>query len=185
MFQAPKKPQRPLPPEDTHIARVYQIIDLGTQTDKILDEVKVRRQVRIAFELPNARAVFNEGEEAQPFSIGQDYTWSMHPKSGLRPVVEALRGKFASDAEAEAFNLEEIIGCGAFVTVEHKKPVGGGNTYAKIKQVAKLPRSTETPAGVNKPVTYHTSQGKGGAFGSLPEFIAEKIKKSPEFQEAQ
>jgi hypothetical protein len=185
MFQAPKKPQRPLPPEDTHIARVYQIVELGTHTEEIQGESKTRRLIRLGFELPEATCVFAEGEEARPFVVSKEYSFSMHKKSSLRPVVEAIRGKFKDDGEANDFNLQDLIGAGCFITVEQKQAKGSGNKYANISGIAKLPKTTEVPAAINKPVVYHTSQGKGGAFESLPDFLKEQIITSPEFKAAQ
>jgi len=66
-------------PAGTHVARCYQIIHIGTIVDTYQGEEKLVNKVRLVFELPLETADFGKGE--QPFSIGRDFTLSMHEKS--------------------------------------------------------------------------------------------------------
>ena len=78
-------------PAGTHVARCYQIIHIGTILDTFQGEEKLVNKVRLVFELPLETADFGKGE--QPFSIGRDFTLSMHEKSGLRAFVQGWLGK--------------------------------------------------------------------------------------------
>lgn len=73
-------------------------------------------------------------ENGKPYIVRRDYTLSMHKKSSLRLDVESWRGKpFASDEEAEAFDLESPIGANCQINVIHNK--NGDQVYANIKAV--------------------------------------------------
>jgi hypothetical protein len=82
-------------PAGTHVARCYQIIHIGTIVDTYQGEERLVNKVRIVFELPLETADFGKGQ--QPFSIGRDFTLSMHEKSGLRAFVQGWLGKAMSD----------------------------------------------------------------------------------------
>jgi hypothetical protein len=189
-FKAPSKPQRPLPPQDSHVGRVCSVIDLGSheQTDMKTGKKFMQRKLRIEFELPNARYQFEENSPTEPFKVGKDYTWSMDKKSNLRPAVEALRGApFKDDAEALAHDASSLIGQVGLVTVEHATTKSSGKQYAKITGVSKLPSVVpleSVPAAYNQPVLYHTGQRDTGSWAKLPEFLQKTVSESVEFRDA-
>jgi hypothetical protein len=181
------KPQsdrlRPLPTADMHAARVCQLIDLGTHTEEYQGEKKTRRKVRIGFELAE-RATFREGEPEEPFVVSKELTLSLDKKATFRKYVEAIRGAFKDEAEAGSFDATTLIGMPVLVGVEHKEKQDKTGTYAKVSNVAKLPKSMTAPELFNEPLIYHTSMGGEGTYGKLPDFLKEVVCKSPEFANA-
>src|SRR5436190_13601596 len=95
-------------PKGNHVARLYQVIHIGTNEFEFKGETKKSDKIRFTFELSNERKVFKEGEEAKPFSVSREFGFSMGPKSHLRPFVESMVGTALFDDEAYGFNFEDL-----------------------------------------------------------------------------
>lgn len=181
-FTAPKtKIQRPLPDADTHVARLYSIVDIGSHKSDWQGKANVLRKVVLTFELPNATHVFDEKKGPEPFSISQTYTLSMGKKSNLRADVEAWVGKFATDEEAWAFDISKLLGQSCFLNIDHEEK--NGITYANIAGIVKLPKGVTCPPPVNKYIVYQIEDRKGGNFTRLHKWLQDKISASLEFTE--
>ena len=137
IISAGEQKNRPLPPAETHLARVVDIIDLGTQVE-INDkgEKKEKRKLRVTFELPNERAVFDEAKGDEPFLIGRTYTQSMHEKSNLRPLASAVLGKTLTDEECRRFDVTALVGRTCLVSVEHRQKKDGSEKNIKYAYFA-------------------------------------------------
>lgn len=180
------KRQRTLIPEDTYIARLYQLVDIGTHAGKgpyALDKngaQRLTRQLVLTWELPEALHVFKEGDPAKPFSTSQTYTFSLGKKSNLRADVESWRGKKLTDEEAAKFDIQLLLGKTCMLTIGHEE--SNGQTYANIVSIGSVPKSIVAPPPVNPQVSYHIDDGKGGNFSKLPEWLQKKISESEEFK---
>jgi len=74
---------RQLPPIGNHVARLINIVYLGTQhSPQYGDTFKLR----LTWELPNEKAVFKENEGEKPFVVSKETSLSMGTKSALRPI---------------------------------------------------------------------------------------------------
>src|SRR5688572_24954203 len=82
-----------LVPAGNHIARCFQMIEIGTMTEEVMGKPKKLYKVRVTWELPAEQKVFDEAKGSQPFSISKKYTLSMHEKSNMRKDLESWRGK--------------------------------------------------------------------------------------------
>jgi hypothetical protein len=165
-------------PEGMHVARVYQIIDLGT-TEQGGNFPGKKRKVQFLLELPMELAIFNPEKGEQPYYLRKGYTLSMNSKSTLRKDVESLLGKKMSDDEAAKFNVFSLLGAPCMVQVVHV--VKGENTYANINNMTPLPKGMVCPAPFNPTVTFSTQTPDMDVFTSLPSFVQDKIKESDEF----
>lgn len=180
---------RPLTPAGTHLARCYQLIDLGTQDEEYMGKPKVQAKVRIGWELPNEQAVFVEEKGPQPFAIWKEYTASLGDKANLRHDLEAWRGRPFTEAELKGFDLKNIVGKACLVTVMHQRSRDGKKTYDKVANVSALPKDPATqkpiavPAAINAPVIYDIEDGRNNVFNDLPDWLQEKIAGSHEFRE--
>ncbi len=170
---------RILPPQGTHVARVINIIYLGTQYNKKYDTTSPA--LRITWELPNEKAVFKEGEQPKPFVISREVSHSMGKKSSLRPIVEGVIGVALTDAEAYAFDTDELLGKDCMLTVKHIKD--GEETYANVTTVAPLMKGIMCPPPLNDIFVLSFEKWNQDRFDKLPEFIREKIEKSPEYHD--
>jgi hypothetical protein len=168
-------------PAGTHVARCYQIIHIGTIVDTYQGEEKLVNKVRLVFELPLETADFGKGE--QPFSIGRDFTLSMHEKSGLRAFVQSWLGKAMSDAEASKFDIGTLLGKEAMVSVMHRTANTGRN-YADLKGASPLAKGMTCPPQVNAAFLLdYDSEDFDLRFKMLPEWLQNKVSSSAEFSQ--
>jgi len=72
------------------------------------------------------------------------FTVSLHEKANLRRFLKSWRGKDFTEAELKKFDLETLIGVPAFLQVSHAVSKGG-NTYASIDTVMRLPKGQQAP----------------------------------------
>lgn len=166
-------------PAGTHVARCYQIIHIGTIVDTYQGEEKLVNKVRIVFELPLETADFGKGE--QPFSIGRDFTLSMHEKSGLRAFVQGWLGKAMSDAEANKFDIATLLDKECMLNVMHRT-ANTGRTYADIKGASPLVKGMSCPPLVNSAFLLdYDSEDFDLRFKMLPEWLQNKVSSSAEF----
>jgi hypothetical protein len=166
-------------PEGVHVARCYQIIDLGT-TEQGGNFPGKKRKVQFLFETPYELAVFNEELGEQPYYVRNMYTLSMNEKAILRKDVQSWTGKTMSDKEAQQFNIFSLIGKPCMINVVHATK--GENTYANIKAITPLAKGMTCPEPINEALCFMASMPDMEVFGKLPEFIQDKIKESDEFQ---
>lgn len=174
---------RQLPPAGTHIARAYQVIDLGTTTKEWPGRpARKTREIRISWELPNEKAVFSPDKGEEPFSVHRTYTLSLSEKANLRHDLESWRSRPFSEAELAKFDVAKILGTACMVTVQ--QVTKGENTYANVTAVTALPKGMPAPAAVNKPVEYSLESHDEAVFAALPDFLKEIIQKSDEWKSA-
>lgn len=165
-------------PVGMHLARIYQIIDLGT-TEQTGQFGGKKRKVQILFELPLETAVFDPEKGEQPYYARNMYTLSMHEKSTLRKDVHSMMGKQLTDAEAKSFNIFNLLGKECMVNIIHKQ--SGDKTFANIQTITPVPKGMVCPPAINPPLVFSTQQPDMDVFRSLPEFVQDKIKLSDEF----
>ena len=170
--------QKELTPEGNHVAVCYEVIDLGTQEVTYLDEVKQQRKVRIGWELSGELM-----EDGRPFVISRRYTFSSHEKSTMRRHLEAWRGrKFKPEDFGEGgFDIRKLIGVGCMLQVVHNTKQD--RTFANVQSVGSLPKGMPAPELVNQPVYFSLETGEfdSTVLASLPDWMQEIIRKSPEF----
>jgi hypothetical protein len=167
-------------PSGSHIARCYQMIHIGTVTETILGEQKKLNKVRLVFELPYELKVFNAERGEQPYSIGKDYTLSMHEKSNLRRDLKGWRGKDFTEVEAQAFDITVLIGKACSLNVVHR-PSKAGRIYAEIASISPVPRGATCPDAINTPLVFGYDPFDIAVFNQLPEWLRDKITSSEEF----
>jgi hypothetical protein len=102
----PQKTQRELIPAGNHPARVFEIIEIGTVDGQWMGEAKKTHKVRIGFEFPTEKRVFDESKGEQPMVTSKEMALSFGDLAGLRKIVEAIEGKKLTDAEAVNYDIE-------------------------------------------------------------------------------
>lgn len=173
---------RKIAPQGNHVARCYSMIDLGTQTTEYNGETKKARKVRITWELPNETEVFNEEVGPQPFVVSKEYSLSMHEKSTLRKDLESWRGKGFTEEEAKAFDISKLLGVPCMINVVHGVSKTSGKAYVDVSAITPLPKGFTCPPQVNKSVEFSLQTPDMSIYESLPEWLKDKIKASPEFE---
>jgi len=169
------------PPAGTFPAVCYRILDLGTQDSSYMGKPRRAHKILISWEIKDDDAVMDDG---RPFSIHQQYTWSMNERAALRKDLESWRGKqfVESDFGPDGFDLKALLGVGCFMGVVHKNV--DGTVYANISAISKLPKGMAVAPLVNKPVILWLDETFDEAlFADLSEGLQNKIKSSPEYRE--
>ena len=168
------------PPTGTHVARCVRLIDLGTQTSEFQGQPKIRREVIIAWELPEE--LMSEGDFAgQPFMVSKFYTLSLHEKANLRADLVNWRGRDFNETELEGFDLRTILGhlCQVVLTMNDKNK-------ARVTGLASVPRSLDKQAPslaqVNPTLYFSLDEFDENVFASLSDGYRRMITVSPEYQ---
>lgn len=170
-----------LPPEGTHLAVCYRVIDLGTQMIEWQGQKKPQHKILISWELPDEKM-----DDGRPFTIGQRYTLSSSEKARLRQDLEAWRGRPFTDHDfdptnPDRFNIKKLLGAGCLLTIVHSEKQG--KHYANIKSVARMMKGQVTPKPVNSVVYFSLDDYQEPVFEGLTDGLKKVIMASPEWIE--
>lgn len=172
--------ERELIPTGVHTARCYALIDLGTQIVEWEGVEKRQRKVRLTWEIPGEKRVFNEDKGEQPMVISREYTWSFYDNANFRKMLESWVGLKESDIDD--FDAGKLVGMPAQIMVMHQESKKG-KTYANIASVMPLAKNQACDPQINESMFYHISQGfEDEPFSDLHEFLQNKIKESIEYK---
>lgn len=175
----------PIPP-GMHLARCYRVIDLGTQKSEYQGQIKYLRKVMLQFE------VHSEGDDGQPLltskgepmTISKNYTLSLAEKASLRADLQSWRGRDFTADELQGFELKNILGAWAMITVA--KSVGNnGKEYTNIMNVNPVPpaiKKSGLPTAYNQPGIFSLDDVDMEMFETFSTFTKQKIQASPEWQ---
>ena len=168
------------PPMGSHPARLYRIVDCGTQESTFNNETKRARKLMLSWELVGTH--MPDDEQRRPYTVHATYTNSTHEKASLRKLLESWRGRAFTKEEMEAFDVETLIGKGCYVNIVHKTK--GDRVYANIASVMAAPKGQAVPPLVNAPLVFNLDAPDWQVFNSLSETMQNKIKQAPEYVEA-
>jgi hypothetical protein len=174
-----------LPPAGSFYARLYRIIDIGTQTTEWMGKRKMQRKIIAMFELHGED---NDGQplqtaEGKPLIVSKRYTLSLDEKATLRKDLEAWRGKAFTQEELDGFNLEVLLGKCCMVSITHSSYEG--KEYANIAGISQVPSALKKlgePKGVNELMIFTLDPFDQDKFSKLSEGMQGVIKKSAEYR---
>lgn len=168
-----------LPPQGSHIAVCYRVVDLGTQETNFQGKVSHKPKILISWELPEELM-----QNGRPFTIGKSYTLSSHSKSNLRQDLESWRGKKFEEWEFGEFDIGKLIGVGCMLGVVHNETERG--TFSNINALMRLPKGTTAPFATNPMINFSLSDRPFSrpVFETLSDRLRETIMKSPEYKAA-
>ncbi len=168
-------------PAGMHLARCYEMIQIGTETSIWEGQTKSAMKVRIGFELPEELRIFKEENGEQPMVISREFTLSMHEKSTLRSFLESWRGQKFTEEEAKKFDITKLMGVPCQLNVTHVEK--GEKTYANIQGATPLHKSmvAAMPAPINKVRILSYSAFDWDVYETLPDFLKTKMSNTPEY----
>lgn len=165
-------------PAGSYLARCTRLLDLGSQTSDYQGEVKTARKLLISFEVLDQDTRRDDGE---PYVLSKRYTTSLHEKSGLRKDLAGWRGRDFSAQELKGFDVRDILGKSAFISVIHT--VKGDRTYSNLAGLMRPPKGL-VGAAATEPLLYWSMadpEPDWRAFELLHLKLQEQIATSPEF----
>ena len=173
-------------PAGTHLARLYRIVDLGTQTSDFQGEIKVQRKVMFAWEIHGEE---DDGsplmtEDGKPMAIFKNYTLSWNEAATLRKDLQAWRGTPWTDQEAARFDLKNVLGQWCMLNVIHK-PGKEGKTFANVAGISPVPsfmKKQGLPEGHNPLQLFRLGDPDWDLYETFSKGLKAKIEASPEFR---
>ena len=129
-------------PSGTHLARLYRIVDLGTQESQFQGgEVKIQRKVMFAWEIHGEDDTGEPlvTEDGKPMAIFKNYTLSWNEAATLRKDLQAWRGTPWTDAEAKRFELKNVLGQWCMLNVVHRPGQSDGKLFANVAGISPVP----------------------------------------------
>ena len=181
-FDKPTGNDFPLQPAGTHLAVLFQLIDLGTQQVTYEGRTKDVRQVKLVFELHGDDAKLPDG---RPMAISKTFSRSPHEKSGLRLFMEKWRGKKFTEEEINEFDFRTMLGKPCLLNVVHKE--GKDSTMAQIEGASRLMTGMPAPTPIYDLLFVSLDEGEydAAAFNKLGQKMKEKIWPTKEYKHLQ
>ena len=174
-------------PPGMHLARCYRIIDLGTQRSEYMRQEKYGAKVMFQFEVhgEDDKGKPLQTSDGRPLSIAKSYTVTLSEKSNLRKDLQMWRGREFTAEELRGFELKNVLGAWAMLTVVHTE--SNGKTYSNIASVNPVPvnmKKAGMPEGVNETKMFLIEEPDMALFDTFSENLKKKIESSPEWQES-
>lgn len=174
----------PVPP-GMHLARCYRIIDLGTQESTYMGNVKHVPRVLFQFEVHSEDAdgkalVTSNGE---PMTVSKTFTLSLAEKATMRRDLQTWRGKEFTKEELRGFELKNVLGQWAMITVAENE--SNGKTYTNIANINPVPATIKKnglPEGKNDLKLFSIEDADLSLFETFSDYLKDKIRKSPEWE---
>lgn len=173
-------------PVGVHLARCYRIVDLGTQKNEFMGEVKYLHKITMSWEI---HGTVEDGtplrmKDGRPYSIFKNYTLSWSQKANLRNDLQSWRGKPFSQDELRRFDLKSVLGAWCMLNVIERQG-NNGKTYSNVDGITPVPAMIKTaglPTPVNKLELFNLSDPDMEMFNTFGKKLQEKIMSSPEWQ---
>jgi hypothetical protein len=173
-------------PNGVHLARLYRLIDLGTQKSEYEGKVNFVRKIKFVWEVhgnddDGAPLVSDKGD---PMIITRDYTMSWGEKATLRKDLESWRGRPFTEEEQRRFDLKNVLDQWCMINVQHKMRQKGG-VFANVIGVTPVPkivRQSGLPKGHNPCALFLASEPDMKLFETFSDYLKETIQASPEWR---
>ena len=177
-------------PSGTHLARLYRIVDLGTQESQFQGgEVKIQRKVMFAWEIHGEDDTGEPlvTEDGKPMAIFKNYTLSWNEAATLRKDLQAWRGTPWTDAEANRFDLKNVLGQWCMLNIIHRPGQSDGKLFANVAGISPVPgflKKQGLPQGSNPLQMFRLGDPDWELFETFSKGLKAKIESSPEFRSA-
>lgn len=169
------KPKLPPVEPGVYVAICIGVIDLGEQYSEKFK--KYSNDVKIVWELVGVTAEV-DGEQ-KPRQLSRDFHIALSKKSTLRAVLSSWNGRQYTDDEFRELDLFDQLGLPCQLNVV----LNDTGEYANVDSVIPLPRGMPVPTTSSALLRWDMDQWSDEAFGELPEWAQEKIKKSTQYQQ--
>lgn len=191
-----EKKQGAIPPEGLTQGVCYSIIDLGTQIESFPGKPSSEaRKVHISWELPQLpHVVFNTEKGPQIMAVFQEYTVSASEKAKFPKVLASWARFPVADLKSITSDfLKKFIGQSCMLNIVHTNSktakdstTGAFIKYANIGQngLAVMPHmeGIPKPTGTVNPAKFMDLDFfDWKVYGSLPQFLQDKIAKCKEW----
>jgi hypothetical protein len=172
---------------------LYSIVDEGTHYNKYFE--KSSRTVRMIFEFPLLKQLFNEGDtDERPTVVSKEYTFILGENSNLKKFIDGAEGRQLQPAEyRNGWNIGQYLGRIFMVDIVNKPnkkdPTIIHNNIAGVKALTDSLRERYnfdwTAVTKTNPLVSFMIDPEGKCFQSegftkLPNYLQKKVKESDE-----
>jgi hypothetical protein len=171
--------KREVPAAGAQPAVLIGLVDLGTHEETYKDEAKQSertvevRKLCLVWELTAEKmAGMKEANHVVSKVYNMSAAGHFGPKSGLRKMAEAVRGK--AYQEGEDVDVSKMLGKPFLITITHGKS-NAGNDYAKIDGIGPVPKGMAVPPALRTPFTWELDTGDVKDLEWLPYLFGEKV----------
>lgn len=172
------KPAIPPVEPGTYFAVCIGVIDLGEQETAYNGNTRYVNQMQIIFELPEE--LIEVDGEMQPRWLSRRFAVAASNKAALRRFIEAWQGRKFADESFREFELFELLGKAAMLSVV----LSEDGQYANIASAAALPKGMPAIKAKSEYLSFDVDEWDDAAFEKLPEYLQELIKKSTQYKAA-
>jgi len=124
-------------PAGSYPAVCCDVVDMGIVKSTYSGKEKRQHKIRIGWQVAEYNA------EEKPFVVWKRYTLSLHEKSALRKDLEPWRGRPFTEEELQGWDVESVINAPCMISVVQN--AAGGNVYANVSGIMRLPKGMEAP----------------------------------------
>lgn len=152
-----------------------RVIDMGTHFNP--RQEKDQRKLMLAFE--SSRLMEQEGEfKGEPFLLFANFNYSMYQgKAHLCNFIESWIGRrFASQDEADQFDLSTLIGRTAFCNVIHSDD----GKWVNIQSIMPVPEGVQAPLIKGKTILIDQDNLDQNEIAKLSDKVKEKVLSAKE-----
>lgn len=176
--------EQPLLAVDNYPARVAQIIDLGLQDggEWAGEKKPPVNKLYITYELVDAFMVDKDGKEDEDKPLWKSEELKMYNPNQEKANCNK-RYKALDPEEVFDYDWAELAGASCTVLTIHKE--SKGKTYCNIGNLSPYivsRRNPELPPLKQEPKVFSLDEPDMGVFGSLPEWLQDKVKGNLEFK---
>jgi hypothetical protein len=150
-----------------------------------MGNVKQLHKVMFQFEVHSEDAQGNPTvtSKGDPMTVSKNFTLTLAEKSTLRKDLQTWRGKDFAPEELKGFELKNVLGQWAMLSVVETQ--NNGNTYTNIATVNPVPSSMKKnglPEGKNELKLFSIDDADMELFESFSDNLKNKIRQSPEWE---
>ena len=147
-------------PEGQFAALCVDVVDVGWKATDWGPKYKVR----FSFYCGETLVKTIDGkDEVVPQIVSSTFNGTLSERGKLRPFLESWRGQMFTSTELGKFDLENVLGAPAFISIVHV--VKGSDTYANVRTIMQLPPNMTAP---DRPANFERVQDREGWTGPNP-----------------
>jgi hypothetical protein len=172
-------------PVGLHLARCYEIIDLGTQAGEWQGQPKLQRKVMFKWEVHSEDESGNPTvtKKGEPMSISKNYTLSLSENARLRMNLRSWRGREFTQEELNGFDIKNVLGAWCMLSII-RAAGKNGKEYTNVDNTMPVPLSLKKaglPEGHNPLRLFTLDKPDLSVYESFSDYIKGLINKSPEW----
>ncbi len=166
----------------SHIVRLVQIIDLWTQKFEWKGEEKEARKISLTFEFPNLPYEYEDKQGNKKTWVkvkSNEFTLSRSENANLKKFIEVRLGE--QKLWKDWIEIWDWL-WKAWLWVIQYTTSKKGKVYDNLEAVMPMMNGMEAPAPVRQLSYFDLDNYDASLFDSLPSWIQDKIRLSPEYQ---